>query len=358
MSKAQTPSTVGQWSAPVTWPYLAVHAHVLPTGKVLWWPSFDNGDNPTEWDPATGTNRALPHLGANVFCSGHSFLTDGQLFVAGGHILNWVGLRDAYTYNSSNGVWTRLPDMNNGRWYPTNTTLANGDVLVVSGWIDTGVGVNVEPQVWQTATGSWRNLTAAHLVLPFYPFMFGAPNGKVFCAGPARLTRYLNVSGTGAWTSVGNNKYGTRNWGSAVMYDNGKILLMGGTPCDFYSSCSTSPTATAEIIDLNSGTPAWSYTASMAGARKLHNATLLADGKVLVTGGSRGKEDPNTYSSNPAYAAEMWDPATGTWSTMASFTVYRGYHSTALLLPDGRVLSAGGELGGPSAEDLLSSLFV
>ena len=136
-SQAQTPATVGQWSAPVTWPYLAVHAHVLPSGKVLWWPSFDNGDNPTQWDPATGVNTALPHLGANVFCAGHSFLADGQLFVAGGHILNWFGLPDAYTYNSSNGTWTRLPDMNNGRWYPTNTTLANGDVLVVSGWVDT-----------------------------------------------------------------------------------------------------------------------------------------------------------------------------------------------------------------------------
>ena len=156
--------------------------------------------------------------------------------------------------------------MNNGRWYPTNTTLPNGDVLVVSGWVDTGVGVNVEPQVWQTATTSWRNLSAAHLVLPFYPFMFVAPNGKVFCAGPARLSRYLNVSGTGAWSSVGNNKFGTRNWGSAVMYDNGKVLLMGGTTCDPYSkTCTTSPTSTAEIIDLTGSTPAWNYTASMAG---------------------------------------------------------------------------------------------
>ena len=69
-----------------------------------------------------------------------------------------------------------------------------------------------------------------------------------------------------------------------------------------------------------------------------------------MTGGSRGKEDPNSLSTNPAYPAEMWDPATGSWSTMASFTVFRGYHSIALLLPDGRVLSAGGELGGPTAE--------
>src|SRR5205085_552782 len=86
------------------------------------------------------------------------------------------------------------------------------------------------------------------------------------------------------------------------------------------------------------------------GGRKLHNATLLADGKVLVSGGTRGSEGPNSKPSNPAYACELWDPATGTWTTMASLTKIRTYHSIALLLPDGRVLSAGGAFGGPSAE--------
>src|SRR6266536_796321 len=97
--------------------------------------------------------------------------------------------------------------------------------------------------------------------------------------------------------------------------------------------------------------PAWEYTESMVtGGRKLHNATLLPDGKVLVTGGSRGTEDPNTRPSDPAYACELWDPATGTWTTMASLTRIRPYHSTVLLLPDGRVLSAGGVSGGSTAE--------
>ena len=59
--------------------------NLLPTGKVLWWPSFANGDNPTLWDPATNTNTPLTHAGANIFCAGHAFLTNGQLFVAGGH---------------------------------------------------------------------------------------------------------------------------------------------------------------------------------------------------------------------------------------------------------------------------------
>ena len=94
------------------------------------------------------------------------FWSNGQLFVAGGHIDNCVGLPNAYTFNPLNNSWTRLPDMNNGRWYPTATTLPNGDVLVISGTITSG-NVNVEPQVWQSATASWRNLSTAHLALPF-----------------------------------------------------------------------------------------------------------------------------------------------------------------------------------------------
>src|SRR6266700_3564146 len=78
-------------------------------------------------------------------------------------------LRTAYAYNPLNDTWTRLPDMNNGRWYPTSTTLPNGDVLAISGTITSG-NYNVEPQVWESATASWRNLSTAHLALPFYPY--------------------------------------------------------------------------------------------------------------------------------------------------------------------------------------------
>ena len=83
---AQDPATVGQWSSVMTWPYMAVHAHVLPTGKVLWWPSFSLGDNPQLWNPATNVITAAPKAGANIFCSGHAFLPDGRLLVGGGHI--------------------------------------------------------------------------------------------------------------------------------------------------------------------------------------------------------------------------------------------------------------------------------
>ena len=87
--------------------------------------------------------------------------------------------------------------MNAGRWYPTTTTLADGSVVIVSGDIDTTVGVNRLPQVW--ANGTWRDLTSAQIAMPLYPFMLLAPNGRVFNAGPQQATRYLDTSGTGTW---------------------------------------------------------------------------------------------------------------------------------------------------------------
>jgi galactose oxidase len=211
-ASAEDPAIVGQFSPVMSWPYKAVHANLLPTGNVLWWPSFNDGDRPTIWDPSANTNTAVTQSGANIFYSGFAFLPNGQLLVAGGHIGPWRGLPNAYLFNFTDNSWTRLPDMNNGRWYPTNTTLPNGDVLVISGTIRSGV-TNVEPQVWQSATGSWRNLSTAHLALPFYPFMFVAPNGKVFCAGPSQVTRYLDVAGTGDWSAVATSNYGVRKRG-------------------------------------------------------------------------------------------------------------------------------------------------
>jgi hypothetical protein len=121
----------------------------------------------------------LSKPGYDIFCSGHSFLADGTLFVAGGHIWNFVGLSQAGTYNPFTNAWTNLPNMNTGRWYPTTTVLANGDVLVVSGTIDRTVGQNTLRQVFQVATGTWRSLTSAQLAQELYPVMPLAPNGPL-----------------------------------------------------------------------------------------------------------------------------------------------------------------------------------
>jgi hypothetical protein len=325
---------------------------MLPTGKVLYYSSYENADDPQLWDPTTESIIDARKAGYNIFCTGHAFLPDGRLFVSGGHVEDFVGLPNAYIYNPFSDSWSRQPDMNDGRWYPSTTLLANGDVLVVSGQNDLFSGMNPMPQVWRASSGTWRNLTNALLVMPFYPYMFAAPNGKAFYAGPEPSSRYLDTSGSGAWSLVGNSNFGTRNWGSAVMYEPGKVLLLGGAHTAFYGwqSGGELPTATAEVIDLNSSSPSWQYVASMNRPRKHLNATILPDGRVLVTGGSSGAEGTNDMSADPTYESEVWDPQTNTWTTWASLSIYRGYHATALLLPDGRILSASGDFGGPSYE--------
>jgi hypothetical protein len=215
-------------------------------------------------------------------------------------------------------------------------TLSNGEVLTVSG---SGSGTPDIPEVFET-NETWRQLTGAEHSLALYPFLHVAPNGKVFMSGPGGNTIYLDTANTGRWEFEGtlyHRFYAFRDYGSSVQYGDGKILVMGGGY----------PVSTAEVIDLKAASPAWRFVGSMAYARRHLNATLLPDGKVLVTGGT-SSPGFNT-AAGAVYAAELWDPATEQWSKMASMKVKRLYHSTAVLLRDGRVLSAGG--GRPAATD-------
>ena len=327
------PSLNGEWSAVQTWPIVSVHASLLPTGKVIFYPYTDD---PRLWDPSTGSIVTAARAGYNLFCSGLTLLADGTLFVGGGHIANNVGSNHSTIYDPQTDTWARQPDMNAGRWYPTTTTLADGSVLVVSGDIDKTVIRNRLPQVW--TSGAWRDLTTAQISQPLYPFMLLAPDGRVFNAGPQQTSRYLNTSGTGAWSTGPSSTGGSRGYGSAVMYEPGKVLMVGG---------GDPPLASAEKIDLTLPVPAWQSAGVMHTARRQINATVLPDGTVLVTGGSSGAGFNN--KTTPVYAAERWDPAQNSFTELASATRYRGYHSIALLLPDGRVLSSGGD-GEPNAE--------
>jgi hypothetical protein len=333
LAQAQSlpPSEVGQWSSVKSWPVPAVHAHLLPTGKVMFFSEFEAGDDgPYLWDPVADQLQQLPPPGYNIFCAGHSFLPDGRLLIAGGHIDTDRGLPDAILFDPFNLSWTRQPDMAQGRWYPTNTTLPNGEVLVTAGATESGTHAPI-PEVWSPATG-WRRLTGASRTLPYYPWMFVAPNGKLFMAGPEAPTPWLDASGTGAWVTGPRTRYGAkRGYGSAVMYDVGKVLIVGGN---------APPTNSAEVIDLNQSAPAWRVIQPMSYVRRQHNATLLPDGSVLVTGGHSGAVLDD--ATRPRLETELWNPLTERWSQLAPMGAYRGYHSVAVLLPDGRVLSAGG----------------
>jgi Domain of unknown function (DUF1929) len=326
-------SQVGQWTPPFNWgspQVVGVHLHLLPNGRVL---TFGFLGAPEVWDPSSNS-FTVSVSSTKLVCSGHAFLPDGRLLVTGGHIATNKGVPDANIFDPASGSFTAVQPMAQGRWYPTTTTLSDGELLTVGGADANAVMVAV-PEVW---TGSgWRRLTSASQQLPYYPWMFQAPDGRVFYAGPGQMSQYLDASGSGSWTDVGNSNYGSRDAGTAVMYEPGKVLIVGGG--GGLVEPGLPPTNTAETIDLNSASPQWTSTGSMATPRRHLNATLLPTGDVLVVGGTSGIGFNNAAGS--VRTAEIWSPSTGIWKTVASNAINRIYHSTALLLPDARVLVAG-----------------
>jgi Domain of unknown function (DUF1929)/Bacterial Ig domain len=336
---ATDPGQAGQWGPVAAWPVVGIHVALLPNGKVLAWDSV--GDAATEtfpvhnftratvYDPITGTHTpATVDTGYNIFCAGFAHLFDGSLFIAGGNKnAQLEGIPQTHLFNPVTNGWSLGPTMAAGRWYPSVTPLTNGEMLITEGGPDT-------PEVRKT-DGTLRALNTASLNLPLYPWLDVAPDGRVFYSGPDQTLRTLDPAGGGAWQSFGQRDGINRSYGSHAVYDIGKTLVAGGG----------SSSNTALVIDTNGATPQVAATSPMAFGRRQHNLTLLADGSVLATGGNSTGASLVDMNGG-VYNAERWDPGTGQWTTLAAQAVTRQYHSTALLLPDGRVLSSGGGICG------------
>jgi hypothetical protein len=348
------PAVQGQWGPVFSTPNVMIHAHVLPSGKVLFWSRREGTDlnehtsTPRVWDPALGTgpgafSETHNRPGYNLFCSGHAFLPDGRLFVVGGHLADTHGVPNASIYDPEHDVpmgtpWTRIDDSNSGRWYPTAVTLPDGGILVLFGSDQNGQQRGTI-QVWKD--GHWRDLDNVTFTgAPFYPRLHVVADGRVFMSGPPALTQFLDTSGHGLWTPFEEriNEPKFKEYSPAVMYtetpdDVGKILFIGG---------GDPPRKAVEVLDLNQTTPHWRLTDDMHFARRQHNATILPDGKILVMGGTQGPGFNNLTPGQPLRSAELYDPKNGHWTLMARAARDRCYHSIAVLLPDATVVSAGG----------------
>lgn len=349
---------LGRWDPVFTLPNVAIHVHVLPNGKVLFWGRRDHPEGtlnehectPYIWDPGTGDLVPTPQptrgdgtTKVNLFCSGHAFLPDGRLLVAGGHLFDNEGIDQACIYDYRTNTWTPIEVMNNGRWYPNATSLSDGTVLVSGGSYSssTGIVINDIPQIW---TGTqWTSISRnSEVVLPLYPRMHVAPNGQVFMSGAVAQTFLLDTAGTGTWSGLkdGTRQAGFRDYAPSVLYDVGKVIYVGGG--NEPPPNSPLPTDVVEVIDLGAQDPKWQSAAKMHSPRIQHNGTILADGTVLVTGGTSGSGFNDLSPGKPVHVAELWDPRTGHWTELAAEDRDRCYHATAVLLPDATVLSAGG----------------
>jgi hypothetical protein len=352
-------TTTDQWqilsySAPI----LPIHAALLRTGKIFFFCGSGNDPNRLNtpydsvvWDVNNGTfTHQVPPLDSNnqpidLFCAGHSFRSNGQLMVAGGTLRYdpFYGSPSALMFDPITQQWVKKPSMNNGRWYPTLLTLGSGRILAVSGLGIDG-NLNKQPEIYSAFFANGWNAFPITSALPSYPHLFLLSNGNIFYSGAQMggtgvTPRILTLPGTFTQSIAekvvpGLQDSGFGDQAASVLLppvQDQKVMIIGG-------GSGNTATNRVNIVDLKPTNPTYVAAAPLNYARKHHSAVLLPDRTVFVCNGSKIHED-TTQSMLPA---EIYNPATNTWTVVARQNVPRVYHSVALLLPDGRVATAGG----------------
>ena len=370
---------VGAWQVlPFHSEVLAVHAALLPSGDVLFaagsgnsltrFQSPDFGDVAKKiwvsvvWDPAISpppghdTNffhPATPHDGAgnvlDFFCGGETFVPGGGLLSAGGTLVfahpgaGFAGRPDTVVFDPATEQWVRRRPMQHGRWYPSLINLGDGRVLVTAGLSETGRR-NTSIETFFPGSDSWQvsKTPASFGGLPLYAHLYLLADGSVCYAGghmddgPADALRLdLTRDPVVVAPLPGLSQVNARDQCASVLLPPAqaqRVMIMGGAPGR------GDAVKNVDIVDFSLPHPAYRPAASLAKGRKHLNATLLPDRTVLVTGGS-GRNEAAPLATNEA---EVYDPEADTWRTLATASVTRMYHSVALLLPDGRVVTAGG----------------
>ncbi|MCP5532074.1 MAG: DUF1929 domain-containing protein [Akkermansiaceae bacterium] len=360
------PDARGTWGPVISWtPHIPVTASVLPNGKLLTFASnqrttFPSGPEFTYaavWDPATGQFTEVNNTRHDMFCGGTALLPDGRLVINGGRATT----RLSSVFDWQANQWNALPNMNDPRWYNPSVALPDGGVFTVS-----GSGGSNTAERWDPATG-WRRLSgigwSAVTSQPGYiniwhPFLMVAPNGNLFHFGPTDRMNWVTTSGSGSLAYSGNNVPGSHypKEGAWAMYDEGRILVTGGGANTTSGSDSTTGTSTTSTykVDLRGTNPVVTSIAPMTIARQFANSVVLPNGEVMVVGGNGGVKFSDAAS---VLTPEIWNPETETWRTVSNHSIPRNYHSVALLLPDGRVWSGGGGLGGNAADHRDAQIF-
>ncbi len=376
----------GMWSTlPITMPINPIHAALLHTGKILIVSGSGNCP-PTMAGCPSGPQyphgAALMDLSTNkittistswdMFCNGMSIMQDGRVLINGGTKgygslevvgvaaeIPFTGLPNTSIFDPGTESMVDMTPTAHGRWYPTVTELNDGRMMTTSGLNDTDGNNNNTSEIWDGQKWSAEIPGDPHIPdfpefgFPLYPRMHLLPSGHVFYSAPSSAAIDFNPSNQ-TWTLVAwttypgpNDPNGERIYGTSVLLPltpqnnySPKVMILGGD---------NPATDTTELIDLSPAgaqlsaacpnyAPCWVPGPKMAQARVEMEATILPNGKVLVDGGSAKDEDASTASMK----AEIYDPATNSFSSAGSNAFPRLYHNVQLLLPDGTVALTGG----------------
>ena len=355
LSAATLPSS---WTGVIPLAVDPIGAANLPNGNLVMWSANDqysfegdigdgNGQTyTTVFNPVTETSSVIlvTNTGDDMFCPGTANLFNGEILVNGGDSSPKTSL-----YNPTTGLWTSDALMNIPRGYEGDTVLTDGSVMTLGGSWSGGEGGKTA-EVW-TAGAGWTVLSGVPETPIVGPdpqgiyrgdnhlWLFSAPNGQVFHAGPSAQMHWITTSGNGTITSAGNrgnDPYAIN--GKAVLYDVGMIMKTGGAPA--YQDADAQ--ANTYLININNGTAGVTVTeiAPMAYPRAFANGIVLPNGQVVIVG---GQTYPVPFSDATAILIpEIWDPLTQVFRQLNPMQTPRVYHSSGILLNDGRVYVGGG----------------
>ena len=341
---------IGKWGSVFSWPIIGIHAVLTQSGKLL---TFGTNPDGTQggsmvhdlWDPVTGEHKLIDHhhdTPTDIFCAAAVILPGtNTILIAGGDTrpLGTTpnnGVDDVNLYDDTTGMIMPAPDgtMNVARWYPTVVSLASGQVVVMGG-IDANGRGQCTPEIYTPGEG-WRLLTGAAdpdiAAVNYYPKMWVGPSGEIFYfangSGPDdRLDLMaLDPAGDGSIRQVLQLPFYLDWMSPSIMYETGHVLIN-----DWRTGLYT--------LDLTTATPTLTKVADLSQDRNYSNMTVLADGTVLINGGT-GQDNLEAFADTTAL---LWNPAKPTVLTEVGEEAHaRLYHSSTILLPDGTVLSLGG----------------
>ncbi len=376
IAPATLPST---WTPVISLPVTPIAVANLPNGNLLMWSAYQEysyeGDiggatsktyygifNPTS---ETASEALETNPGADMFCPGIALLPNGNILVNGGSSSPRTTI-----YNISSGTWSASGNMNLPRGYEADTLLSTGGVYTMGGSWSGGQEYR-NGEAWSGTSGTWSILSNTPddgAVGPDpqgiyrgdnHMWLFAQSNGMVFQAGPSSQMNWISTSGAGSITSAGNrgnDQYSIN--GNAVLYDIGKILKVGGAPAYQQDGSSiTYATNSAYVINISNGPSSAVGVQQITGMtypRAFSSSVILPSGDVVVVG---GQTIPNPFTDTAAVLRpELWNHNSETFSLLNPMQTPRTYHSTAILLSDGRVfVGGGGQCGAGCAENHLTA---
>ena len=259
---------------------------------------------------------------------------------------DYQGIRAAYEFDPRAERYIPVDPMEKARWYPTLVGLDDGRVLAVSGLDDVGVIDQGDNEIYDPKTKKWT--PGPKRYFPTYPALFLTKGGKLFYPasnagyGPANKGREPGIWDlkTNTFTKVaGLNDPDETETSSSLLLppaQDQKVMILGGGGVG-ESKKSTPRTA---VVDLKQDSPVFKDGPNLPQGTRYLNSVIMPDDSVFTTNGS---SDYRGRSASNIFKAQFYDPKGNAFREAAAPMVGRNYHSEALLLPDGRVVTFGSD---------------